>query len=72
MANVNVINENNLAEDIAIMLDELLCQKSEKDFIDLLKTFNPYKTIWTIKVNVFLRKIIEKIDEEFVDDLQMI
>ena len=44
MANVNVINENNLVEDIAIMLDELLCQKTEKNLIDLFKTFNPYKT----------------------------
>ena len=43
--NVNVINENNSVEDIAITLDELLCKKNEKDLIDLLKTLNLYKTI---------------------------
>ena len=35
MANVNVIKENNLVEDIATTSDELLCQKNEKDLIDL-------------------------------------
>ena len=39
MANVNVINENNSVEDIAITLDELLCQKNEKDLIYPLKNF---------------------------------
>ena len=45
MANVNVINENNLVEDTAIMLDELLCQKTEKDLIDLFKTSTLIKLI---------------------------
>ena len=44
MANVHVINENSSVEDIAITLDELLCQKNEEDLINLLKTLNLYKT----------------------------
>ena len=69
--NVNVINENNSVEDIAITLDELLCKKNEKDLIDLLKTLNLYKTDMNNKSKRTLRKIVEKLYEEFIDDEEL-
>ena len=68
MANVNGINEKSSVEDIAITLDELLCQKNEQDLIDLLKTLNLYKTDMDNKSKRILRKIVEKFYDEFIDD----
>ena len=65
MASLNVTNENDSVEDITIILDELLCQKNEKDLIGLLKTSNLYKTDMHNKSKRILRKIIEKLYEEF-------
>ena len=31
VTNINVINENNLVEDIAFTLDELLCKKEKNN-----------------------------------------
>ena len=68
IANVNVTNENNSVEDIAIMLDKLLYQKIEKDLIDLLKTLNYYITDIDNKSKRILRKIVKKFNEEFIDE----
>ena len=68
IANVNVTNENNSVEDIAIMLDKLLYQKVEKDLIDLLKTLNYYITDIDNKSKRILRKIVKKFNEEFIDE----
>ena len=68
---VNVINESNSVEDIAITLDELLCKKNEKDLIDLLKTLNLYKTDMDSKCKRTSRKIVEKFYEEFIDDEEL-
>ena len=71
MANVNIVNENSSVEDIAITLDELLCQKNEKDLINLLKTLNHYKTDMDNKSKHILRKIVEKFYDEFIDDEEL-
>ena len=71
MANVNVINENTSVEDIAITLDELLCQKKEQDLINLLKALNLYKTDMDNKSKRILRKIVEKFCDEFIDDEEL-
>ena len=71
MANVNIINENSLVEDIAITLDELLSQRNEQDLINLLKTLNLYKTDMDNKSKGILRKIVEKFYDEFIDDEEL-
>ena len=68
---VNVINENNSVEDIAITLDELLRKKKEKDLINLLKTLNLYKTDMDSKCKGTSRKIVETFYEEFIDDEEL-
>ena len=71
MANVNIINENSLVEDIAITLDELLSQRNEQDLINVLKTLNLYKTDMDNKSKGILRKIVEKFYDEFIDDEEL-
>ena len=71
MANVNVINDNSSVEEIAITLDELLCQKNEKNLINLLKTWSLYKTDMDNKSKRILRKIVEKFYDEFIDDEEL-
>ena len=71
IAHVNVVNENSSVEDIAITLDELLCQKNEKDLINLIKTLNHYETDMDNKSKHILRKIVEKFYDEFIDDEEL-
>ena len=71
MANVHIIHENSSVEDIAITLDELLCQKTEEDLINLLKTLKLYKTDMDNKSKRILRKIVEKFYDEFIDDEEL-
>lgn len=52
MANVNTTNKNSSVVELAIMLDELLCQKNEKNLMDILKTLN-LRLLWIIKISVF-------------------
>ena len=67
MINVNVINEKNLVEDIAITLDELFFKKNWQDLIDVLETLNLYKTDMSNK-SKRMRKIVEKFYLEFIDN----
>ena len=67
MFNVNVINEKNLVEDIAITLDELFFKKNWQDLIDVLETLNLYKTDMSNK-SKRMRKIVEKFYLEFIDN----
>ena len=67
MINVNVINEKNLVEDIAINLDELFSEKNWQDLIDVLENLNLYKTDMSNK-SKRMRKIVEKFYLEFIDN----
>ena len=67
MINVNVINEKNLVEDIAINLDELFSKKNWQDLIDVLENLNLYKTDMSNK-SKRMRKIVEKFYLEFIDN----